>query len=86
MAVKLRLYSRAGCHLCAAMLQELKALQRARMGTFTVEVLDIDRDPEIQLRYCLRIPVLTGLADGEVLCETRFDRNSVLEYLAGTTH
>ena len=84
MAEKLRLYSRAGCHLCDALQKELETLQRTSTGAFTLEVLDIDRDPETQRLYCLRVPVLTVLASGTILCETRFDRNTVLDYLAGT--
>ena len=85
MPVTFRLYSRAGCHLCDEMLKELEALQRTTMGTFTVEVLDIDRDPETQRRYSLRIPLLTAGTGGKVLCETRFQRQSVLDYLAEST-
>lgn len=85
MAVKLRLYSRAGCHLCDEMLKELVALRRTTAQKFTVEVLDIDRDPEIHRRYRLRIPVLTAAAGGKILCETRFHRQSVLDYLAVAT-
>jgi len=82
MAVKLSLYSRAGCHLCDEMLKELEALRCTTAETFTVEILDIDRDPETQRRYSLRIPVLTAEAGTKVLCETRFHRQSVLDYLA----
>jgi thioredoxin-like negative regulator of GroEL len=82
MAVKFRLYSRTGCHLCDEMLKDLEALRRTTNGTFTVEVLDIDRDPETQRRYSLRIPVLTAEAGAKVLCETRFHRQSVLDYLS----
>ena len=85
MPVMLRLYSRAGCHLCGEMLMELEALRLTKAGIFTVEILDIDRDPEIQRRYSLRIPLLTAGAGGKVLCENRFQRQSVLDYLAETT-
>ena len=85
MPVMLRLYSRAGCHLCDEMLKELEALRLAKAGTFTVEILDIDRDPEIQRRYSLRIPLLTAGTSGKVLCENHFQRQSVLDYLAETT-
>ena len=85
MVVKLRLYGRAGCHLCDEMLKELETLRRTTADTFTVEVLDIDRKPETQRRYGLRIPVLTAETGGKVLCETRFHRQSVLDYLASTT-
>ena len=84
MAVKFRLYSRAGCHLCDEMLKELEALRRTTTGTFIVDVMDIDRDPETQRRYNLRIPVLTAWASGEVVCESHFHRQAVLDFLATT--
>ena len=84
MAVSFRLYSRAGCHLCDEMLQELEALQRTTAGVFTVDILDIDRDAETQRRYSLRIPVLTAKASGVVVCETRFNKQFFLDYLTGT--
>ena len=85
MVVKLRLYSRTGCHLCDEMLKELETLRRTTADIFTVEVLDIDREPEMQRRYVLRIPVLTTEAGGEVVCETRFHQQSVLDYLSSVT-
>jgi len=85
MTVKLWLYSRAGCHLCDEMLKELEALQRTTAGIFTVDVLDIGRDPELHRRYSLRIPVLAVAASGEVLCEARFNRKAVLDHLTPST-
>ena len=85
MAVKLRLYSRTDCHLCDEMVKELEALRRTTAQTFTVEILDIDRDPETQRHYSLRVPVLTAAAGGKILCETRFHRQSVLDYLTVAT-
>jgi thioredoxin-like negative regulator of GroEL len=85
MPVILRLYSRTGCHLCDEMLKELETLQQTKAGTFTVEILDIDLDQDMQRRYSLRIPLLTAGTGGKVLCENRFQRQSVLDYLAETT-
>lgn len=84
MVLKFRLYTRAGCHLCEEMLQELEALRQTTSEAFAVEILDIDRDPETQRHYALRIPVLTAETGGKVLCETRFHRQSVLDYLAAS--
>lgn len=82
MPVQLRLYSRAGCHLCDEMLEELHALQGKPGARFTVEIVDIDRDPDLHLAYFLRIPVLTLMATGEILCEGRLDRPSLLRQIA----
>jgi glutaredoxin len=51
-AVRVRLYERAGCHLCK---DAYRALVRLGLG---VERVDIERDPALVDRYALRIPVL----------------------------
>jgi len=84
MAATFRLYSRAGCHLCDEMLKELESLLCAVTDKVTVEIVDIDLDPEIQRQFSLRIPLLTEPASGKILCETRFDPQSVLDYLTAT--
>lgn len=81
MPARLRLYTRAGCHLCDEMLRDLEAFRRTGSVAFTVEIQDIDLDPETQRRYSLRIPVLTALDSGKVLCESRFNRQTVVDYL-----
>jgi len=82
MPLRLRLYTRAGCHLCDQMLEELQALQGAPDAPFTVEIVDIDRNPALHLQYFLRIPVLMLMATGEILCEGRLDRHSLLRQIA----
>ena len=65
---RLTLYSRRGCHLCEEMLEALEPAERA--GRFSVQVLDVDADPELRERYGLRVPVLcegsTVLAEGRL--------------------
>jgi hypothetical protein len=52
------------------MLAELSAL--ARIATLPpLEVLDVDRDPELLRRHGLHVPVL--LLDGSVVCRHRLD-------------
>ena len=43
------LYTRAGCHLCEEAERVLRAEQAAR--PFRLELVDIDRDPELARRY-----------------------------------
>ncbi len=52
----LTLYSRPGCHLC----DEMKAViaRVARTVPLTLTEIDISRDPELDARYGLEIPVL----------------------------
>ncbi len=49
------LYRKEGCHLCDAVEAEARSLGIA--GNMTI--MDIDRDPGLQVRYLLRVPVVT---------------------------
>lgn len=72
-------YSRAGCHLCAELLDVLVPLCRAAGKTW--QVVDVDTDPVLSRRYGLDVPVLS---DGdEVLMRHRFDREAWDDWLRG---
>ncbi len=73
----LTLYHRPGCHLCEQM---LAALYFTYGDELEVQLVDVDRDPELQQRYGERIPVLAG--SGKVLCEARLDEAAVEAYFA----
>ena len=72
------LLSRENCHLCDRMRAALAPLIADRA---TLEVVDIDGDPELVERYGLRIPVLVG--DGRELSGFPLDTAVVERYLAG---
>ncbi len=55
---KFTLYSRSYCHLCDDMLQALHACDIGQ--PYTVEVVDVDADPELVARYDELVPVLLG--------------------------
>ena len=57
------LYTRTGCHLCEEAERVLREEQPA--AGFALELVDIDRDPELARRYGVRVPVLA--LDGEDL-------------------
>jgi glutaredoxin len=59
------LYTRVGCHLC----EEAKRVLREERAAapFDLELVDIDRDPELARRYGVRVPVVA--VDGEELFE-----------------
>ena len=59
------LYTRAGCHLCEEAERVLRGEQAA--AGFRLELVDIDRDPELARRYGVRVPVVA--VDGEELFE-----------------
>ena len=68
----LRLYVRDGCHLCDDFLLELTL----DLGAQTeLSLVDVDSDPDFAARFGLRVPVLE--ADGQVICEGRYDRGRV---------
>ena len=59
------LYTRAGCHLCEEAERVLRA-EPAAAG-LRLELVDVDRDPELARRYGVRVPVVA--LDGEDLFE-----------------
>lgn len=71
------LYVREGCHLCEQFLMDLSleigpAVER-------LAVVDVDHDPDLAVRYGLRVPVLVAGAD--VLCEGVLDAGRLREAL-----
>ena len=72
------LYSRPGCGLCEEMLSELAALPEAQ--SFAVDVIDVDADQAMKVRYGHKIPVL--LFAGELVCHGHLDAEEVHKALA----
>jgi glutaredoxin-like protein DUF836 len=72
------LYSRAGCGLCEEMLAELAALP-VTQGV-PVDVVDVDHDPAVRVRYGHKVPVL--LFAGELVCHGHLDAEEVHKALA----
>ena len=77
--LELTVYSRAGCHLCEEMIASLQEM-RARFS-FTLDVVDVDRDPVLAARFGTEIPVLAH--GGHELCRHRIDAARVGAYLSG---
>ena len=48
------LYTRVGCHLCEEAERVLREERAA--APFDLELVDIDRDPELARRYGVRVP------------------------------
>ncbi len=63
------LYVREGCHLCEQFLLELSL--DLGPGIEHLQVVDVDHDVDLAVRFGLRVPVLE-LA-GAVLCEGVYD-------------
>jgi glutaredoxin len=65
MSSSVTLYTRAGCHLCE---EAERVLRQERAATpFRLELVDVDRDPELARRYGVRVPVVA--VDGVELFE-----------------
>ena len=62
---RITLFTRAGCHLCE---EAERVLQEEQAATpFQLDLVDIDRDPELARRYGVRVPVVA--VDGVELSE-----------------
>ena len=78
MRPKLTVLSREYCHLCEELLAGLKQFQ-ARYD-FDIEVVDVDRHPQLEERWGDKVPVLL---DGErELCHYYLDHDAVDARLA----
>lgn len=67
--VPLTLYTKPGCHLCEVMKQELA--RAGLKGRYTLEEVDVGRDPKLLKLYGTRIPVLA--IAGRVAFEGKLD-------------
>jgi hypothetical protein len=72
------LYSRPDCGLCEEMLLELTALPEA--AGIALDVVDVDGDESLRMRYGHKIPVL--MLAGELVCHGRLDASEVYKALA----
>jgi hypothetical protein len=72
-ARELVLYVREACHLCEQFLLELSV----DLGPDyeQLEIVDVDRDADLAIRYGLRVPVLEF--GGTVICEAVYDSPEV---------
>jgi hypothetical protein len=66
---ELVVYSREGCHLCEDMISGLQQWQEREC--FSFEVVDVDSDPNLRLRYGERVPVL--IAGEKEICHYHLD-------------
>jgi thioredoxin reductase (NADPH) len=76
--MRLTLYVRRDCHLCADMQREL--LAHASQSSFSVELVDVDSDADLAARYGHKVPVLVG--GGEEICHYFLDEQQLTEYLS----
>lgn len=77
-APTLTVYSRAWCHLCEEMIASLREMQASHR--FELEIVDIDRAPDLEQRYGEKVPVLAYR--GRELCHYVLDRAALTALLA----
>jgi len=65
--------SRQWCHLCHELIDALEPI--AQHYGWRIEVVDVDREPELEARWDELIPVL--LVDGAEICHHRLDAEAV---------
>lgn len=76
MTQAISVYLREDCHLCEALLDELRQLQGR--WKFEIQTYDIDRDPALRARYDTRVPVVT--VAGVEVCEYFLDPEKLADY------
>ena len=74
----IQVYSRTGCHLCEVLIEELGPLVDGKMS---VEVRDIDSNPEWHERWFADIPVVEF--EGNVICMHFLDHDAITGILRG---
>ncbi len=73
---ELTVYSRAGCHLCDALIDELTEFCRCHPFSYTT--IEISGNDELEQRYGLKVPVVAY--QDHVLCEYFFDSQVITAY------
>ncbi len=69
MSVVVRLYSRAGCHLCDVAKDVVLEVARAR--AFELEIVDVDTDPALVALFGDEVPVV--MVNGRKVFKFRVD-------------
>lgn len=79
MTTRFVIYSRAACHLCDVLHDELTALTAGH--DVTINVVDVDSSDDLRREYGAHVPVLTS--GGEEICRYRLDAKRVMAWLDG---
>lgn len=75
MKLSFDLYTRSGCHLCDEMEQGVEILQSTL--NFTVDVITINGDTQLEARYGDKVPVL---ARGDnIICQYVLDEDALIQ-------
>ncbi len=75
-STELIIYSRAGCHLCDALLEELAVF--CAENPFSYQSIDITADERLEKLYGTKVPVVTF--NNNILCEYFLDTDAIEAY------
>lgn len=78
MATHFIVYGRTYCHLCHDLVAGLQQLQTR--CSFSFDVVDIDRDPQLEERFGALIPVVEH--NGKIVCNYFLDEAAITSVLA----
>jgi glutaredoxin len=81
--IEITIYSRPGCHLCEEMMATVQRAMRLTRQPARLDEIDISRDPDLEARYGLEIPVL--MVDGRKAAKYRVTEDAVIRLLAART-
>lgn len=73
---ELIIYTRAGCHLCDALLDELTVF--CKSNPFSFQSIDISANEQLEKRYGTKVPVVTF--NDTILCEYFLDTEAIDVY------
>ena len=79
MKPQLIVFGREECHLCQDMIHALHTLQQ--QVSFDLQVIDIDSDKELIIRYGEKIPVLVSAEDHQEICHHFLNMTALDDYL-----
>ena len=74
---KVFLYTRAGCHLCEVVEEQLARVEKQH--PFELEIVDVDGDPALQELYGLEVPVV--MLDGKKVAKYQLDEAMLIRRL-----
>jgi len=75
-----KFFYRNGCHLCEDMYQLIQPYENSHK--IVIEMLNIDKEPNLFTRYNHLIPVLSDADDNEI-CHYFFDKSRFEQILNG---
>ncbi|QDX40073.1 glutaredoxin family protein [Salarchaeum sp. JOR-1] len=80
MTVRVTVYSREDCHLCADAIETIEAVRERVRVDVVIEEVDVDDDPALRDAYGERVPYV--FVDGDPAFKFRVDADDLEERLS----